>query len=122
MLEETQPPSASIITALAKTRVFIPIASIPLNAICVYIYYVAYNGLVIGYVDGRLRERPMGRRKLPDTMETVSVRLPQAVLDEIDAYLAQMKAEAPFLMLNRADAIRQLLAIGLNFEKNSRLG
>ena len=64
----------------------------------------------------------MGRRKLPDTMETVSVRLPQAVLDEIDAYLAQMKAEAPFLMLNRADAIRQLLAIGLNFEKNSRLG
>lgn len=53
-------------------------------------------------------------------METVSVRLPKAVVDEIDAYLSSMRAEAPFLMLNRADAIRQLLAIGLNFEKSGR--
>lgn len=62
----------------------------------------------------------MGRPKLPDTMETVSVRLPKAVVDEIDAYLSNMRGEAPFLMLNRADAIRQLLAIALNFEKSGR--
>jgi hypothetical protein len=59
----------------------------------------------------------MGRPKLPEPMETVSVRLSAAMLTEIDAYLSNMKLEAPFLMLNRADAIRQLLAIGLNFEQ-----
>lgn len=59
----------------------------------------------------------MGRPKLPDTMETVSVRLPRAVVEEIDIYLARMRDEAPFLMLNRADAIRQLLAIGIKSEK-----
>lgn len=99
---------------------FISPVSIQSGTINVYVYYVAYNTLIIGYVDGRLREGPMGRRKLPDAMETVSVRLPQALVGEIDGYLASMKAEAPFLMLNRADAIRQLLAIGLNFEKGGR--
>lgn len=58
----------------------------------------------------------MGRPKLPEPMETVSVRLPKSVVDQVDAYLAQMRAEAPFLLLNRADAMRQLLAIGLDFE------
>lgn len=61
----------------------------------------------------------MGRPKLPEPMETVSVRLSAVMLKDIDDYLAQMKIEAPFLMLNRADAIRQLLAIGLNFEKGN---
>lgn len=60
--------------------------------------------------------RPMGRPKLPEPMETISVRLSAATVREIDAYLADMRLEAPFLMLNRADAIRQLLAIGMNFE------
>jgi hypothetical protein len=58
----------------------------------------------------------MGRNKLPETMETVSVRLPKSAVDRIDAYLLRMKTEAPFIMLNRADAIRQLLAIGLDVE------
>jgi len=49
-------------------------------------------------------------------METISVRLSAVMVREIDAYLSDMKLEAPFLMLNRADAIRQLLAIGINFE------
>lgn len=59
----------------------------------------------------------MGRPKLPEPMETVSVRLPASVVAEIDAYLAEMRMEAPFIMLNRADAIRQLLAIGLRHER-----
>ena len=58
----------------------------------------------------------MGRPKLPEPMETISVRRSAAMVREIDTYLADMKLEAPFLMLNRADAIRQLLAIGINFE------
>jgi hypothetical protein len=49
-------------------------------------------------------------------METVSVRLPKSAVDRIDAYLLRMKTEAPFIMLNRADAVRQLLAIGLDAE------
>jgi hypothetical protein len=59
----------------------------------------------------------MGRPKLPEPMETISVRLPATVVREIDAYLAAMRLEAPLIMLNRADAIRQLLAIGLRHEK-----
>lgn len=61
----------------------------------------------------------MGRKKLPETMETVSVRLPTSAVDRIDAYLSRMKAEAPFIMLNRADAMRQLLAIGLDAEERA---
>jgi hypothetical protein len=59
----------------------------------------------------------MGRHKLPDPMETISVRLPRSVVDEIDAYLAAMRMEAPLIMLNRTDAIRQLLAIALRHER-----
>ena len=62
----------------------------------------------------------MGRPKILDPMETVSVRLPKSVVDEIDAYLTNMKREAPLVMLNRADAIRQLLAIALNFEREKK--
>lgn len=65
-----------------------------------------------------LRVRHMGRPKLPEPMETVSVRLPKSVVDQIDGYLQAMRSEAPFLMLNRTDAIRQLIAIALAFEKN----
>ena len=62
----------------------------------------------------------MGRPKILDPMETVSVRLPKSVVDEIDDYLTAMKREAPLVMLNRADAIRQLLAIALNFEREKK--
>lgn len=62
----------------------------------------------------------MGRPKIVDPMETVSVRLPKSVVDEIDAYLLAMKREAPLVILNRADAIRQLLAIALNFERDKK--
>jgi hypothetical protein len=50
-------------------------------------------------------------------METVSVRLPRAILEQVDAYLADLQREAPMLMLNRTDAIRQLIAIGLKSER-----
>lgn len=59
----------------------------------------------------------MGRARLPEAMETVSVRLPRAILDQVDAYLADLQREAPMLMLNRTDAIRQLIAIGLKHER-----
>lgn len=57
----------------------------------------------------------MPRPKLPadQRMETISARVTREMAGEIDGYLETMKAETPLLILNRADAIRQILAIGL---------
>lgn len=46
-------------------------------------------------------------------MESISARVTKDMVAEIDDYLEGLKAETPLLILNRADAIRQLLAIGL---------
>ena len=58
----------------------------------------------------------MARPKLPNDqrMESISARVTKDMVGEIDDYLEDMKAETPLLILNRADAIRQLLAIALN--------
>lgn len=57
----------------------------------------------------------MARPKLPadQRMETISARVPREMADQIDAYLEKMREDTPLLLLNRADAIRQILAIGL---------
>ena len=57
----------------------------------------------------------MARPKLPPDarMENVSARVPRKMADAIDDYLKELEAETPLLILNRADAIRQLLALGL---------
>ena len=59
--------------------------------------------------------RFMARPKLPEDqrMESISARVTKDMVAEIDDYLEGMKAETPLLILNRADAIRQLLAIAL---------
>jgi Arc/MetJ-type ribon-helix-helix transcriptional regulator len=46
-------------------------------------------------------------------METISVRLPRAMVAEIDAYADRMRQQTPLLLINRADAVRQLLAEAL---------
>lgn len=57
----------------------------------------------------------MARPKLPpdQRMETISARVPREMAGQIDAYLETMREDTPLLLLNRADAIRQILAIGL---------
>ena len=62
----------------------------------------------------------MGRPKAEETMETVSARLPRGMLSQIDAYLKTMREEMPLLLLNRADAVRQLLALGLETSQRKR--
>lgn len=62
----------------------------------------------------------MGRPKLPETMVTVSVRLPAATVAEIDAYADKMRRSMPLVMLGRADAVRQLLGIALEHEKKDK--
>ena len=58
----------------------------------------------------------MARPKKDDTMETVSVRLPRMMVDEIDAYVIELKGDMPLLNISRADGVRQLLANALKVE------
>jgi Arc/MetJ-type ribon-helix-helix transcriptional regulator len=53
-------------------------------------------------------------------METISVRLPKAMVGELDAEVERMRQQMPLLLINRADAVRQLLAEAL--ETRARKG
>ena len=55
----------------------------------------------------------MGRPKKDETMETVSARLPKAMIKEIDRYVATLKGDMPLLNISRADGVRQLLSSAL---------
>jgi Arc/MetJ-type ribon-helix-helix transcriptional regulator len=50
-------------------------------------------------------------------METLSVRLPAAMVDEIDEYVEELRTELPLLLVSRADGVRQLLALALQARK-----
>ncbi len=56
----------------------------------------------------------MGRPKQDQTMETVSVRLPKAMVKEIDGFVESLKGDMPLLNISRADGVRQLLSNALN--------
>ena len=55
----------------------------------------------------------MARPKKDETMGTVSVRLPRAMVDEIDRFVESLKGDMPLLNISRADGVRQLLANAL---------
>lgn len=59
---------------------------------------------------------PMARPKKDVTMETVSVRLPKAMVEEIDSFVESLKGDMPLLNISRADGVRQLLANALKTE------
>ena len=56
----------------------------------------------------------MARPKKDETMVTVSVRLPRAMVDEIDRFVESLKGDMPLLNISRADGVRQLLANALS--------
>ena len=58
----------------------------------------------------------MARPKKDDTMETVSVRLPRIMVDQIDAYVIELKGDMPLLNIGRADGVRQLISNALKAE------
>jgi Arc/MetJ-type ribon-helix-helix transcriptional regulator len=62
----------------------------------------------------------MARPKKPDTMETVSVRLPPQMTKEIDVYMDELRADMPLLPISRTDAVRQLLALALEARRKGR--
>ncbi len=59
----------------------------------------------------------MARPKKEETMETVSVRLPKPMIEEIDSFIDDIKQEMPLLNIGRADGIRQLIAEGIQARK-----
>ena len=61
-----------------------------------------------------------GRPRKKETMDTLAVRLPDDLVEQIDRYVANLQEQLPGLSVTRADAIRQLLAVGLRAE-NKRL-
>jgi hypothetical protein len=68
-----------------------------------------------------LETRKRGRPKKDATMDTLAVRLPDDLVEQIDTYVASLQEQLPGLNVTRADAIRQLLAVGLKTE-TARLG
>ena len=58
-----------------------------------------------------------GRPKKESTMDSLSLRVPEELAGQIDEYTAQLQDELPLLSISRADAIRQLIAVGLREEK-----
>ncbi len=58
-----------------------------------------------------------GRPRKDDAMGALALRLPQALVGDIDAYAAALQEQLPGLNITRADAIRQLIAVGLKVEQ-----
>ena len=58
-----------------------------------------------------------GRPKKESTMDALSLRVPDELAGKIDDYTARLQDELPLLSISRADAIRQLIAVGLKVEQ-----
>ena len=50
-------------------------------------------------------------------MDSLSLRVPEELVGKIDLYTAKLQDELPLLSITRADAIRQLIAVGLKAEQ-----
>lgn len=68
-----------------------------------------------------LRLPKRGRPAKESTMDTLAVRLPDDLLSQVDEYVERIRMDYPLMNVTRADAIRQLLAAGIEAEKR-RLG
>ncbi len=55
----------------------------------------------------------MARPKKAETMTTVSIRLPNSILEQVDACAKQLQEDMPLLQVTRTDAIRYLIQLGM---------
>ena len=55
----------------------------------------------------------MARPRKETTMQAVSLRLPEALLDRIDACANRLREDTPLLEVTRTDALRYLIQVGL---------
>jgi hypothetical protein len=62
-------------------------------------------------------KKPRGRPRKAETMDTLAVRLPDDLVKRVDSYCERLRTDLPGLNVARADAIRQLLIVGLQTEE-----
>lgn len=55
----------------------------------------------------------MARPRKSETMTTISIRLPQSIIDEIDRSAERLREETPLLQVTRTDAVRYLIQSSL---------
>jgi len=55
----------------------------------------------------------MARPRKSETMTTISIRLPQSIIDEIDRSAKRLQEETPLLQVTRTDAVRYLIQSSL---------
>jgi predicted transcriptional regulator len=63
----------------------------------------------------------MARPRKDKTMQAVSLRLPDALVEQVDACADQLQRQTPLLEVTRTDALRYLIQMGLaEFDKQQR--
>jgi hypothetical protein len=50
-------------------------------------------------------------------MDTLAVRCPDEIVEDIDRYIDRVRDDYPMMNVTRADAVRMLLAAGIEAEK-----
>jgi hypothetical protein len=55
----------------------------------------------------------MARPRKDKTMQAVSLRLPDALVEQVDACAAMLQQQVPLLEVTRTDALRYLIQVGL---------
>lgn len=65
----------------------------------------------------------MARPRKEQTMQAVSLRLPEKIIGEVDACAARLQEQVPLLEVTRTDALRYLIQLGLaDFAKSNTAG
>jgi len=59
---------------------------------------------------------------MPDDMRPVGFRLPEALIEQIDAFMLELRRTSPGITISRSDAIRVLLERGLKATQSERKG
>lgn len=55
----------------------------------------------------------MARPRKDETMETISVRLPNSIMEDVDACTEKLREDTPLLTVTRTETIRFLIQVGL---------
>ncbi len=65
----------------------------------------------------------MARPRREQTMQAVSLRLPENIIKEVDECAAKLQEQMPLLEVTRTDALRHLIQLGLlGFGKSNAAG
>ena len=62
----------------------------------------------------------VGRPRKEQTMQVVSLRLPDALVRRVDQLAARLQEDTPLLEVTRTDALRYLILVGLQASEKER--